>query len=286
MTGATGFTGSAVVPILIAAGYSVRCFVRQSSNRRGLSLTGCEWAVGDVSDHDSLLAAMDGCDMLMSVTSLGFGHAPTIVGAARSSGIQRAVFVSTTAVQTTLNARSKSVRLAAEQLIVESGIPFTILRPTMIYGSSRDRNISRLVRFLWKLPVVPVVGSGLYHQQPVYVGDVARALVASLNTAATVGNTYAVAGPEPLTFNELVDTIASVIGRTVITVRLPARPVLSVLSLSESLGVKLPIRKEQVQRLQEDKVFDISPARRDFGYAPIPFGEGVQRLVSEMKSRV
>jgi len=229
---------------------------------------------------------MDNCDMLVNVASLGFGHAPAIVDAARATMIQRAVFVSTTAVLTKLNVRSKAVRLAAERLVSESGIAFTILRPTMIYGSRRDRNISRLVRFLKTSPLVPVVGSGRYHQQPVYVADVAQALVSCLNAPITVGRTYTVAGPEPLTYNQLIDTIASAIKRRVIKVRLPMRPVLGALFVTESIGGRLPIRKEQVERLQEEKIFDISPARHDFGYSPIAFDEGVRRLVKEMAIRV
>jgi uncharacterized protein YbjT (DUF2867 family) len=286
VTGATGFTGSAVVPLLLLQGHSVRCFVRPNSNRNWLPSKGLEWAVGDLGDLDSLVSAMNGAEILVNVASLGFGHAPTIVTAARVANIGRAVFISTTAVLTTLNARSKGVRLAAERLIFESGIASTILRPTMIYGGPRDRNISRLIRFLKISPVIPVFGCGCHQQQPVHVSDVAEALVSCTATTSTVGRTYAVAGPEPVTYDQVIGTVASCLGRKVLKIHLPARPIVIGLGAIESIGLGLPITSEQVRRLEEDKVFDTAPAARDFGYAPKPLLEGVRLEVEEMARRV
>ena len=123
------------------------------------------------------------CDALVNLASLGFGHAPAIVAAAVGAGLGRAVFVSTTAVATGLPARSKAVRLAAEATVRSSGLAWTILRPTMIYGAPGDRNMSRLLALLIRarrglpgvgLPVVlPVPGGGRGLQQPVHVADIA-----------------------------------------------------------------------------------------------------------------
>ena len=76
------------------------------------------------------------CDALVCVASLGFGHGPGIVAAAEEAGIPRAIFVSTTAVTTTLHPPTKQIRLAAEQQIRGSALDWTILRPTMIYGAA------------------------------------------------------------------------------------------------------------------------------------------------------
>lgn len=285
VTGATGFTGSAVVPLLLAHGHTVRCLVRPSSDRRWLPATGIDWSVGDVGDAGSLATAMAGIDVLVNIASLGFGHAPMIVQAARLARVPRAVFVSTTALLTTISARSKEVRLAAEAVIVESGIAATILRPTMIYGSRRDRNISRLIGYVKSSPVIPVFGSGRHLQQPVHVDDVAAAIAGAAATPLTVQQTYTVAGPEAMTYNELVDVVAIAVGRKVLKIHLPARPVVAGLSLLEAVGLRLPIRSEQVRRLEEDKAFDIADAVRDLGFSPRPFAEGVRREVEEMGRR-
>src|SRR5215211_639814 len=179
VTGATGFTGSYIVPLLLKNGYEVRCLYRQGRDR-SVPLRAqpeIEWVLGELSHARTLSASMRGTDALVNIASLGFGHAASILRAAKEAGIQRAVFVSTTAIFTQLNAKSKQTRLAAEAAIGTSGLKYTILRPTMIYGSPRDRNMWRLIRFMRYSRVIPVFGDGNYLQQPIYVGDVAQAII-------------------------------------------------------------------------------------------------------------
>src|SRR5215211_4881295 len=130
VTGGTGFTGSYVVPLLIKNGYEVRCLYRPGSDRSTplRAQPEIEWALGDVSDTQTISTAMHGTDALINIASLGFGHADSILHAAKEAGIQRAIFVSTTAIFTQLNAKSKQTRLAAEAAIGTSGLKYTILR--------------------------------------------------------------------------------------------------------------------------------------------------------------
>src|SRR5439155_25711459 len=115
---------------------------------------------GDLDDPDSVDAvfAASQAEALVNLASLGFGHAPTIVAAAEEAGLRRAVFVSTTAIFTTLEARSKAVRQAAEDTVTASSLHWTIVRPTMIYGGPDDRNMARLLQLLRRFPVVPLPG--------------------------------------------------------------------------------------------------------------------------------
>ena len=282
ITGATGFTGSHTVPMLIERGYCVRCLVRASSDRTVLAGNAVEWFQGDLSDRRELELSMKGVDILVNVASIGFGHAPNIVRAALAMGVKRAIFVSTTAIFTTLNAPSKAIRIAAEETIQKSELAYTILRPTMIYGSPRDRNMCRLVRYLRKWPVIPIIGNGECLQQPVYVDDVANAIVHAISTDRTIGKCYNVPGAKPITYKEVVATISELLGRKILKVNLPISPFVALLRMCESRGLALPIKSEQILRLNEDKVFDFDDASRDFGYAPRPFEEGIAFELKEM----
>jgi nucleoside-diphosphate-sugar epimerase len=278
VTGGTGFTGSYVVPLLLENGYTVRCLYRPESDR-SVPLRAkpeIEWALGDISDPQALSAAMQGTDALVNVASLGFGHADSILRAAKDAGIQRAVFVSTTAIFTQLNARSREVRLAAENAIEASGLKYTILRPTMIYGSPRDRNIWRLIRFMRYSPVIPVFGDGKYLQQPVYVGDVAQAIVSCLCNDQTIGKSYNIAGKTPLTYNQVIDTIAGEMNKRVWKIHLPSTPIVSLLKFFERLHIPFPIKAEQVLRLNENKSFSYEEAEKDLGFNPSSFEEGIK----------
>lgn len=280
VTGGTGFTGSCVVPLLLKNGYEVRCLYRPESDRSILSQPDIGWALGDLSDSQALSTSMRGMDVLVNVASLGFGHADLIVRAAKEAGISRAVFVSTTAIFTQLNAKSKQARLAAEQAIETSGLKYTILRPTMIYGSPRDRNMWRLIRFMRYSPVVPVFGDGNYLQQPIYVGDVAQAIISCLCNDQTIGKSYNIAGRDPLTYNQVIDTIVQQMNKRVWKLHVPSAPVVSLLKLLERLHIPFPIKAEQVLRLNENKNFSYEEAARDFGFDPLAFEEGIKLELS------
>ena len=277
VTGGTGFTGSRVVPLLLEEGYQVRCLYRPASDRSTLlsAHPDIEWAEGDLSRAQALASAMHGSDVLVNLASLGSGHADSILHAAQTVGIERAIFISTTAIFTRLNAKSRKVRVAAELSIEMSGLQYTVLRPTMIYGSPRDRNMWRLIRFLRHSPVVPVFGDGLSLQQPIYVDDVARAVVACLSGGKTVCKSYNIAGKQPLTYNAVIDTIARQLKKPVWKWHIPADAVIALLSFFEDLRLPTPIKAEQIRRLNENKNFSYAEAERDFGFRPLSFEEGV-----------
>ena len=280
VTGATGFTGSHAVSVCLDRGHSVVCFVRKSGDFSALPEGRVRLAVGDLAVPETLEEVLRGQDALLNFASLGFGHAAGIVAAAERAGVPRAVFISTTAVFTSLPAASKSVRLAAEEAIRGSRLAWTILRPTMIYGTARDRNISRLVRFLRRSPLVPLPGRRDARQQPVHVEDVALAAVLALEARATAGRAYNIGGAEPLTLEQIVDTICARLNRRPVKIRVPSGPIVAVTRLLEGFGLHLPIRSEQLLRLDEDKAFDWSEAAGDFGYNPRRFVDGVEHLTA------
>ncbi|HQX18073.1 MAG TPA: NAD-dependent epimerase/dehydratase family protein, partial [Anaerolineales bacterium] len=186
-----------------------------------------------------------------------------------------------TAIFTQLNAPSKKIRVAAELAIETSGLQYTTLRPTMIYGNPRDRNMWRLIRFIRYSPIVPVFGDGKSLQQPIYVDDVAKAVVNCLSNENTIGKSYNIAGKHPLTYNEVIDTIARQMNKSVWKIHVPSKPVVALLSLFERLRIPFPIKAEQVLRLNENKDFSYTEAQRDFGFSPLAFEEGIGMELSK-----
>ena len=178
----------------------IRCFVRLNSNVQQIKKLGYDLAYGDLGDLNSLKQGMSGCNILINIASIGFGHAPEIVKIVEEAGIRRAIFISTTALFTQLSVNSKSVRQHAEGCIRASNLDWTILRPTMIYGSLGDRNMIRLIRFLDRFSMIPISGTGNYLQRPVYVEDVAKSVVAVLFNKKTIKNEFNISGRFPHTY--------------------------------------------------------------------------------------
>jgi nucleoside-diphosphate-sugar epimerase len=146
----------------------------------------------------------------------------------------------------------------------------------MIYGSSRDRNMWRLIRFLRYSPIVPVFGDGKSLQQPIHVDDVAGAVLGCLRSDATIGGCYNIAGKHSLTYNEVIDTISKQMNKRIWKLHIPYLPVVAALKFFKRLHLPLPIKAEQVLRLNENKNFDYKEAAADFGFAPLSFEKGIR----------
>ncbi len=280
ITGATGFTGRFVCREMLSRKKVFHCLVRKDSNTQWLIENNIPFVVGDLNDPASLLGTFSHYGALVNVASIGFGAAPAIISACLASGIKRAVFVGTTAIYTTLNTASKETRKEAETAIRSSGLDFTILRPTMIYGTPADRNMVRLLRLIESSPIVPVFGTGQSLQQPVHVEDVAWAICEVLDSPNTVRREYNISGSSPVNFNDVIHTAAKALGRRPVVVHLPVKPVIYLLRILERCRVLLPIKSEQILRLNEDKSFHHDEARSDFGYKPRDFADGIESEVT------
>jgi uncharacterized protein YbjT (DUF2867 family) len=282
--GGSGFLGGYVLREAIRRGHETVALARSSGAARSVVANGAHPVAGDLDNGDQLDAVLGTarCDALVCLTSLGHGHGPAIVAAAEEAGIPRAIFVSTTAVTTTLHPPTKQIRLTAEQQIRDSALDWTILRPTMIYGAAGDRNLSRLLRVLSRTSVLPVPGSPASLHQPVHVADVATAVMATLECPASVGSLYNVAGPEPIPFGELLRASARAVRGKTLLVPVPLAPLVLAARGYGALSRRPRIRAEQLLRLAEDKVFDIGDAIRDLGYTPRPFAIGISQEAREL----
>src|SRR5215211_2856500 len=281
ITGATGLLGGALLEELLAGGHEVSCLVREgSAGASRLERGRVEIVRGDAADTTSLFRALTGMDALTHVA--GIEYAPQVVEATRRAGVGRLVVVGSTSAHSAYQHRS-GPKLRMERLVRESGLEYTIVRPTMIYGSELDKNMHRLLRFLDRSPVFPIFGSGENLWQPVYHEDCARGVYEALVRPAAVERSYDLPGAEPLTYLELVKTAAGALGKRPRIVRLPLEPVRRALAAAERLRLPLPIRSEQVLRLGEDKAYPYDRAKRDLGYAPRPFSEGIALEVVRLR---
>ena len=287
LIGASGFTGARVLKALSQYDdVEVTCFLRKTSQKPEISNGFYQTAYGDLNDTRSLQKALEGQDGLIYAASLGFGHAPNVVKACEKENIHKAVFTSTTALLTKLNAPSKKTRKDAEKCIQKSKIHnWVIIRPTMIYGLKGDRNMERLLKYIQKFPVLFVPGSSKALQQPNHVDDVADALVKAFFSEKAKNKTYNISGKHPLTFKEVVETICVVTNNKIKVIHLPLKPLLFLLRLYEKLVKKPRIKAEQVLRLNENKNFSHDEAKKDFNYQPISFKKGVEMLYKSLNRK-
>ncbi len=218
----------------------------------------------------------------------GIGLSERLVEAAVRSGVKRMILVHTTGIYSKYKAAGEGYRqieARIEKMIEGTGIQLTYLRPTMIYGSMRDGNVSIFMRMVDKLRVFPVVNGANYELQPVWCGDLGKAYYQVLthpDTATKKG--YNLSGGRPILLRDMFRVMAQQLGvkNTFVSVPFPIAYSLAWALYLVTLGKK--DFREKVQRLVEPRTFDHSDASRDFGYKPLPFEEGVKCEVEEYLS--
>ncbi|NCC57848.1 MAG: glycosyltransferase [Synergistales bacterium] len=139
-----------------------------------------------------------------------------------------------------------------------------------------------LVDFLYRHKLFPLFGDGRNLMQPVHARDLGNAYYDVLeNRERTFNRDYNLSGKEPISYRDLVKAVSDELGRSNILLKIPLT--LSILGarLYNAISKNPVITVEQVLRMQEDKVFDHEDARRDFGYAPLSFQEGIKEEVRE-----
>jgi len=281
LTGATGLLGGELLELLLAGGHKTRCLLRPDSPHASrLAGKPVEILRGDVAREEDLYRALGDTDALLHVA--GIEYSPPVVRAARRAGVGRILIVGSTSAHSAYAFRS-SPKLQMEELVRASGLAWTIVRPSMIYGSELDRNVHRLLRFLDRSPVFPIFGPGTNLWQPVYHEDCARGVFEALKRPVSVGRSYDLPGAEPLTYIDLVRTSADALGRSPRILKLPLEPVRWALVTAERLRLPLPIDSGQVTRLREDKAYSYERARQDLDYAPRPFADGVAIEVERLR---
>jgi nucleoside-diphosphate-sugar epimerase len=166
-----------------------------------------------------------------------------------------------------------------EQQARSGGERVVLLRPSMIYGPADDRNLTRLAAFLGRCRWLPVFGDGQALQQPVHVDDVIAALLAALIRPAAAGRQYDLAGPRPMTYNELVDAVGRAVGVRPRPCHIPVGAALTAARLVPlAWGQRVGLVAEQILRLQEDKTASIVAATADLGFDPMGLAEGLAQV--------
>ncbi len=237
ITGGCGFIGLAAAKALRQSGHNVRLL---SSTREG-QYEGFPVVRGDVRVPSSLTAAAAGInavvighqfpnfpierpkthDTFWEVDADGTRHVIDTLTAHGQPA--RLLYLSGAAVQESLAGRHPGIdaKLAAEAHVQASGLPWTILRPSVVCGPG-DHYLSRLAQMIKSGPVVPVLGDGRALSAPIHVDDLAQAISAALDDPRGANALLDACGPNTLTTNAILDLLMSVIGRHRPIVHLPA----------------------------------------------------------------
>jgi NADH dehydrogenase len=276
--GGTGFVGRSLCALIAGADDATQITVptRHPARARQLGLPPSARIVSaDVHDPAQLAGLVEGHDAVVNLVAILHGSevqfdrvhvelVRTLVGACRSHGVRRIVHVSALGVesaQPSLYLRSKA---AGEALLKSAGLDVTILRPSVIYGR-HDRFLNLFARLLVFAPMFPLA-SAHARFQPVWVEDVARAILVCLDRPATAGQTFECTGPEVFTLGELVKLAGRWSGHERLVLALP--PVVGTLQAAamELLPGEPLMSRDNLQSMRTPNVASgMHPSLEDLG---------------------
>jgi uncharacterized protein YbjT (DUF2867 family) len=290
LIGATSFLGPSVLENLLDTGQDVKCLTRIRNHRDNPKSTAknpggkASFINGDLRSPDSIINALNDVSGIVYLVDLvKTDLLDNFLLAVCRSRVKRIVFISSTTVLLPNQSNAKTSKIRSEELIRKSGLDSTILRPTMIYGVPDDPNFSKMLKFIKKRGFFVTFGQGRNLIQPIYIGDVAKAVADVINNDITHKKTYEIAGQEPIEYNDMLKTVRQASGINFKILRLPIIPAKAFISVLGRLIKKISLTPGQIERMGVDKVYSYKDAERDFGFSSISFEEGIKKLIKKMK---
>ncbi len=288
VTGITGRSGTHFLHELAAHGYpgEIRCIVRSTSNLSALENCDLkiEKAVGDLGDQNFLNQAMQGANTILHIGSIFYSLA--VAKAAAENNVKRMILVHTTGIYSRFKSASEEYRKiesSVNEIVEKCGgrLGLVYLRPTMIYGNLNDRNISVFIKMIDRFRLLPLIDHGKSLLQPVNGMDLGRAYYQLLSRPEILNGDYILSGDRPITMLRMFETINHELGKRTAFLSIPLPLGVLAASVLKALSLGRIDFVEKVQRMGENRNFPHDSAARDFGFAPMPFEQGLKIEIDE-----
>jgi len=292
LTGATGFVGKHMLERLLAEGHAVRAALRGLPRQNAPVVAPTqhvgrkddfEWVNGEIVEGTRLEEAMQGCDAVIHLVGIivekgtntfeRVHHLGTrnVVEAAKRAGIRRFVQMSALGVRADGVAPYQTTKWKGEEEVRQSGIPFCILRPSLIFGEG-DGFVTQMMATIRSAPLFrPVPGNGTPKFRPIAVDDVTTCFLRALTYEAATNQTVDLGGADELTLNQVLAEIARCAGVRKPAVHIPMPLMFAGAAVAQKLLKNPPVTVDQLRMLQEGSTCDIGPMKRIFGIKPRGF---------------
>lgn len=275
LLGASSLVGQCVIPLLVQAGRGVIAYSRSPVHREPEA--GVTWR--QVDGHGLSQAANTTIRDWLCVAPIWV--LPEHFTMLAASGARRVVALSSTSRFTKDDSsdpeeQAIALRLADAESRVQGwaashGVEWVILRPTLIYGLGRDKNIVEIARFVRRFGFFPLFGKANGLRQPIHAADVAGACLAALQAPCAANRAYNISGGETLPYRDMVGRIFTALGCRPRLLTVP----LWAFHLAVSVLRRLPRYRQwsaaMAERMNRDLVFDHAEAARDLGFKPGAF---------------
>lgn len=286
VTGGTGFVGTHTVRALVNAGHEAVAIARGTRPR--LLPKSVKFVRADVTDSANLAEHFDGCDAVINLVAIIREHGTVtfdlvnrvgtehVAEAARTAGVPHLIHQSANGADPDPEFPYLQTKWAGEEAVIGSGVPFTVLRPSLIFGPG-DGFFTLLARVIRLTPVTVVAGDGSTLFQPISIDDVAQCILVALERGPS-NRVHTIGGPEHLSYNEIVGIIKAAIGAHRVTVHAPVPAMVPLAFLMQTLLPKPPLTLDQLRMLPINNITRLDSVSAAFGFEPESFRENADYL--------
>jgi uncharacterized protein YbjT (DUF2867 family) len=288
VTGADGFVGRHTLPRLLEAGHRVVGLVRseEAAARVGDRLSPehrdrVETRIGDVTDQERVPTILAGTDAVLHLAAIPrdfSGGAElrlvntegtrNLVVAAGRAGVRRFVHQGALGIADDPRFAYGSSKAKAEQIVAASGLEWTILKPSLIWGPG-DGFFNLIAELVRMSPLVVPVPAGVRSRfQPIGVADVARCLTACFDDPSTIGRSIEVGGPRHWTYPEIVRAVLAAMGSRRALLPMPVPLIRLVAGASEFVRLPFPVATDQLRQMSLDNITTLDSVEKAFGFEP------------------
>lgn len=279
ITGATSFVACSLIQRLLKESEvaEIRCLVHTPENVDWLPENErVKIYFGDLRRRHELVDVFTGVDIVINIAPIFL--APHVVKLCRKTGVSSVLFISSTRKYSRLYSEQAEEIARCEEYIEQSSLNYVILRPTMIYGHPRERNISSLIRYVRRYRIIPLPNKGKSLVQPLFIEDLIDLICHIIREGAFWRKAYDVGGPTPLSAAEVFRIIGSETKTKFLLCLLPEW----LSSVLCAILRKVPFHQRHIMQFlsfTEDRIADVSPVQKELNFTPRDFITGLRHYL-------
>jgi uncharacterized protein YbjT (DUF2867 family) len=291
IAGATGFVGGHLVDHLRSKGHALRCLVRSENKEESLAAKGIEVVQGDITDPETIQGVLSPDDFVVHLVGIieekreatfrgvHVKGTANLVEEAKRAGVRHFFYQSALGADRNSWSTYLGTKAEAEEIVLNSGLDYTIFRPSLIIGPW-DGFTRKILDMLKLSPVIPIPGEGRAKFQPLYIEDWIRCIDKVIGEPRAYRSRFEIGGPEQLSYREIVGMIAEAAGIKKPVFNIPMGLMKFSTAVLETVLSSPPVTSAQLRLLESDNVCDPGAVEKLFGFRPRPLREALKEFIS------